>query len=355
MDKFKIESHKLGYHAERVNDWLKGKRTYPIYLEIAPSGACNHRCTYCALDFMEYKPAFLETDLIKKRISEMALLGVKSIMFAGEGEPLLHHDIADIVAHTKNAGIDVAITTNGVLLKKESSERILANVTWLKVSMDAASQAVYQKIHNAHPDDFNEVIKNISDAVTLRERKKHKCTLGIQLLLLPENSGEIMKLVKRAKALGVDYVVIKPYSYHPFTRTNRYKNVDYKKWLPLSDAFDNLNTDKFNVIFRAKTMRKWNSRFRGYKLCYALPFWAYIDARGNVWGCSTYLTDNRFLYGNIHTGTFQKIWNDSEDRRAMIMAGRNFDIKHCRINCRMDEANQYLWELKNPSRHVNFI
>src|SRR3989339_1566175 len=111
MDKYRIDSHKLMYHVSRINDWLEGKIIYPIYVEISPSGACNHRCTYCALDFMEYKPRFLKTELLKKRLFEMGQLGIKSIMYAGEGEPLLHKDIADIINHTRKAGIDLAITT----------------------------------------------------------------------------------------------------------------------------------------------------------------------------------------------------------------------------------------------------
>ena len=61
MDKFRIDSHKLIYHIPRVNDWLKGKIIYPIYMEISPSGACNQRCIYCDLDFMEYKTRYLDT------------------------------------------------------------------------------------------------------------------------------------------------------------------------------------------------------------------------------------------------------------------------------------------------------
>ena len=52
MDKYRIDSHKLVYHVSRVNGWLNGENIYPIYAEISPSGACNHRCSYCALDFM---------------------------------------------------------------------------------------------------------------------------------------------------------------------------------------------------------------------------------------------------------------------------------------------------------------
>jgi molybdenum cofactor biosynthesis enzyme MoaA len=100
MDDFGIDSHKLVYHPTRLSDWLKGEDIYPIYIEVSPIGACNHRCTFCALDYMEYTPHFIEKELLKERLSEMGRLGVKSIMFAGEGEPLLYKDIGEIINHT---------------------------------------------------------------------------------------------------------------------------------------------------------------------------------------------------------------------------------------------------------------
>ena len=32
-----------------------------------------------------------------------------------------------------------------------------------------------------------------------------------------------------------------------------------------------------------------------------------------------------------------------------------WDTCQCRVNCRMDEVNRYLWSLENPPGHVNFI
>jgi len=99
-DRFKIDSHKLNYHIRRVADWLDKKFIYPVYREISPSGACNHRCFFCSMDFMEYRKDFLDTDILEKRITELAGLGLKSIMFAGEGEPFLYKDLPTIITHT---------------------------------------------------------------------------------------------------------------------------------------------------------------------------------------------------------------------------------------------------------------
>lgn len=355
MDKFKIDSHKLMYHVSRVNNWLEGKDVFPIYLEISTSGSCNHRCTYCALDFMEYQPRFLAMDFLKKRLSEMASLGVKSIMYAGEGEPLLHKDIASIIHHTKKSGIDVAITTNGVLLNKDLVDYTLGNISWIKVSINGATKKTYKNIHRSSPDDFDKVIKNMSYAANLRRRKKYKCALGMQLLLLPENSKEVMALAEIARNIGLDYLVVKPYSQHSFSKTTKYKNIKYGKYLKLADQVKVLNTNKFKVIFRVNTMKKWDRGSHNYEHCYALPFWAYIDAGGNVWGCSAYLGEKEFLCGNIYQNTFKEIWESSRRKKVEEMAEKNLNIKNCRVNCRMDEINRYLWDLKHPLEHVNFI
>jgi GTP 3',8-cyclase len=355
MDKFKIDSHKLIYHVPRVNDWLKGKNIYPIYMEVSPSGACNHRCLYCGLDFMEYKPRYLNTDTFKQRLSEMGALGLKSIMYAGEGEPFLHKDMAEIAKHTKKSGIDVAITTNGVLLKKDIINSILPDTKWIKVSINGATKDTYAKIHRCKLDNFERVIENMSYAANLKKDKGYSCTLGMQLLLLPDNYHEAVVLAKLAREIGMNYLVIKPYSQHPQSKTTKYSAIKYDQYEYLWDELKELENDGFSVIFRICTMKKWDKADKRYHQCLALPFWSYIDAGGNVWGCSVYLGDKKFLYGNIHKQTFKEIWQGRKRFDSLSWVQEKMDASKCRINCRMDEINKYLWELIDLPEHVNFI
>ena len=355
MDKYRIDSHKLIYHVSRVNDWLKGNCIYPIYAEISPAGTCNHRCIYCALDFMEYQTRFLDSRVLKERLSEMASCGLKSIMYAGEGEPLLHKEIVDIINYTKQTGIDVAITTNGVLFREDIIESTLENITWIKVSINGGTKETYAKIHKTNPESFERVISNMSYAAKIKRERGYKCTLGMQLILLPENSEEIKLLAQRAKDIGMDYLVIKPYSQHPSSRTNKYKEIKYSDYFYLSDELNSFKDDKFSVIFRMNTMEKWDEKKRNYRHCLALPFWSYIDAGGTVWGCSVYLNDENFSYGNIYKNSFREIWEGEKRVNSVRWAEEELDTSRCRVNCRMDEVNRYLWELKHLPEHVNFI
>ena len=355
MDKFRIDSHKLLYHTGRVGDWLDGKDVFPIYVEISPSGACNHRCTYCALDYMEYQPRFLDPVRLKERLSEMAHLGIKSVMYAGEGEPFLHKEMASIINHTKRAGIDVAVTSNGVLFSKEMAEKTLADITWIKISINAATPETYAAIHRTDVADFDRVIKNIAGAVRLRDDTGLKSAIGMQLILLPENMDEAVPLALKARDIGADYLVIKSYSQHLKSITKKYEGVRYSEHLLLKDALDKISTKGFDVVFRINAMKKLEEQERGYERCLALPFWSYIDAGGGVWGCSAYLGDERFLFGNINESTFKEIWKGEKRRLAMEFVDNELDTSGCRVNCRMDTVNRYLDELKNPSAHVNFI
>jgi cyclic pyranopterin phosphate synthase len=355
MDKYRIDSHKLIYHVERTNNWLQGDNIYPIYVEISPIGACNHRCTYCALDYMGYQPRYLETNRAKELLTEMGKLGIKSVMYAGEGEPFLHKNMAEIINHTKKSGIDVAITSNGALFKKEIVDEALASITWIKVSINAATPKTYAKIHQTAPADFDRTIENISYAVKQREANELKSAIGMQMVLLPENFNEAVLLAKKAKEIGADYLVIKPYSQHKKSITKEYQSLTYNDYYKLEEELEKENTKDFEVIFRIRTMKKLDEEARNYKRCLALPFWSYIDAGGGLWACSAYLGDERFSLGNVMEEGFEKIWTGDKRKELTEFVDTKLDTEECRVNCRMDEVNRYLWELKNPAGHVNFI
>lgn len=354
VDEFRIDSHKLIYHVDRVYDWNNGKDIYPLYIEISPHGGCNHRCIFCALDYLEYKPTYLDTKVLKRFLGDIASKGVKSIMFAGEGEPLLHKYIAELTTYAKGKGLDVAITTNGVLLSNALLEKILPYLSWLRISINAGTAKNYAFIHKTRPQDFDKVIGNIKDAVRLKKKKKLPCTIGAQFLLLNENYREASKLADILRKAGADYLIVKPYSQHPQSYNQLGPDIDYKKLLFLEDELKNYEAEDFNIIFRKRTMLNLIEK-KPYRKCLGLPFWTYLTSWGDLYACSAFLGDRRFCYGNIYRESFKNAWKGKKRKRLMRVMDKGWDINNCRQICRLDAINRYLWELKNPPTHVNFI
>jgi MoaA/NifB/PqqE/SkfB family radical SAM enzyme len=352
----RIDTHKLMLHPRRVACWLDGEDVFPIYAEISPSGACNHRCRFCALDYLDYRPRFLDAAVLAERLRELGCLGLRSAMFAGEGEPLLHREIAWIVAVTMEAGIDTALTTNAVLLSRDLARELLPRLTWLRVSLNAGTAGTYAALHRTKPEDFRRTLDNLAAAVEERDRLGAACTLGAQLLLLPENADEVAVLARELERAGADYLIVKPYSQHPHSRTREFAQIDYARYSGLREEVAAAVGDRLHVVFRERAMAKTaEGSDRGYESCLGLPFWTYVDAGSNVWACSAHLGDERFRLGNLEEHSFFEIWRGERRRRFLLEILPKLATTECRKGCRMDEINRYLWELTHPAPHANFI
>jgi cyclic pyranopterin phosphate synthase len=362
-----IDGHKLHLHPDRVSQWLsaktweEAKKVYPIYFEVTPSAACNHRCKFCSVDTIGYKgtPSFIplvqaahsgnliDTDLIVERMAESARLGVRSVMFAGTGEPLAHKQIDRINQGALDAGLDTAFTTNGTLL--ENLHESISKTSWIKVSLNAGTRDGYAAMHRTKPEDWDKVWRNLSEAV----QRKGNCTLGVQCVVLPDTVYEMDSLAREAWHAGVDYLVLKPYSQGTFQTSHEYDGTTYEKWEKYLNDVTRFSTEKFKVIVRMNAMQE-ESGTHTYKFCKATPvFWVYAMANGDVFTCSDHLTDKRFCIGNLYKNTFQEIW-EGELRRENWEMMKDFDIKECRLNCRMNQQNKYLDQF-STIQHVNFI
>ena len=354
MDEYGIDGHKLHLHPARVaqwmeagDDWEKAKKVYPIYWEITTNAACNHRCTFCSVDAIGYPNDQMDTKTLIGRISEAANLGIRSIMFAGTGEPLLHKGISEIVDETVRSGIDVAFTTNGILLQKLKP---VDKCTWIKVSLNAGRKETYAKVHQTNEKDWDRVWSGIRGAVG----RKGNCTIGVQAVVLPENVYEMRELAGMCADAGVDYLVLKPYSQGTFSITHKYENTDYAAMRSYLEGVKEFSSKTFKVIYRSEAMNEEIERRHRYPKCLATPnFWVYAMGNGDIFTCSAHLLDRRFCIGNINEQTFQEIW-EGEGRRKNWEMMKEFNISQCRLNCRMNLQNRYLHSLTH-TQHATFI
>jgi radical SAM protein with 4Fe4S-binding SPASM domain len=243
------------------------------------------------------------------------------------------------------------------MLTEETILTVMPMTSWIKISLNAGTPETYSVIHRTKPSDFHKVIQNMKRAVEIKNAKGYLCTLGAQILLLPENSAEIESLAKICRDdIGLDYLVIKPYSQHRTSLTKKYESIDYGLIANNARCAVKLTNDRFKVVYRAKAIENQQKSRLNFSECTAVPFfWAYVMANHDVYACSAFLKDRRFFLGNLQESSFKKIWEGERRRQLIETMADGFDLSQCRLNCRMGAVNEYLWQCSNPDPHVNFI
>lgn len=143
----------------------------PFIVQIFPVYACNLTCSYC-IHSVPYQERGYVTDqtvmpyaLYQKCIDDMTHFPskLKMLRFAGTGEPLLHKDIAKMVAYAveKNVADSVDIVTNGLSLKPSLSKELIdAGVNKLRISIQGVRAEAYQHT-NQQADFFEEFLANL--------------------------------------------------------------------------------------------------------------------------------------------------------------------------------------------------
>lgn len=357
MDKYLIDGHKLYWHLDRVAEWQKGNTIAPIYVEVSPVSLCNHRCIFCGIDFVRDKDVRLETPVFKKRLAEMGKLGVRSMMFAGEGEPLLHKDINLFIKTAKEAGIETSLTTNGSLATKKIWEDILPSLTWVRFSVDAGNSRDYAAVHKVSKDAFKKTLESIEEAVAIKRAHSLGVTLGIQFIIIEENLDGLEEAIETFSRIGADYFSLKPYSLHPQMVSRKSVLYTDKTLKRIQDTVDSYKGKTgMSIIFRKDAMGKYMASEMKFCHCRSLPFWGYISSRGDFYTCSVFIGDKRFKAGNIYEKEMCSIFYGAERQRSIAYAAQKMDVKkECRLNCRMARVNEFLEFLDAKPEHINFI
>lgn len=355
MDKYLLDGHKLYWHLDRVLEYQERGIISPIYMEISPVAYCDHKCIFCGIDFVRNMRTYLNTDILCKRLEEMGRLGVRSIMFAGEGEPLLHKDLSLFVKTACENGIDVSITTNGATGNYKKWLDILPYLVWIRFSVDAATPEVYSKVHNVYEKIFEKAIRSIEEAVKVKKELSLKTTIGVQFIVLEENIDDLEKALDLFSHIGVDYFSIKPYSLHPQMINKKDVVYDHRIIDHICGVINRFDKNNMKVIFRKESTERYALNERSFTRCHALPFWGYVSSTGDFYTCSVFINDKRFLAGNIYNENMEEIFFGYKRQASILFGKEKIDISECRLNCRMARINEFLEVLVKKPEHVNFI
>ena len=102
---------------------------------------CNLKCVHCYND-----SGGTETDLAvttveaKKVLDDLAAFGVPSVLFSG-GEPLMRHDLFELLGYAGQKGLRTVISTNGTLITSSAAAEIKRlGVSYVGISLDGIGE-----------------------------------------------------------------------------------------------------------------------------------------------------------------------------------------------------------------------
>jgi MoaA/NifB/PqqE/SkfB family radical SAM enzyme len=202
-------------------------RDFPSMIILENTTVCNLRCIHCPQgqgwpERDDYHALYLDWDLYKKAIDEIAENKITLLRFAPEGEALIHPQFIDQVAYAKAKGIaPVNLTTNGLTLDNQAIEsgkrvpgktnldRLLElGIDIIDISLDAANRESYERIRVR--SNYHRVWSNIHRLLYLREKLKAPTKVMLSIVDQPENHEEVEQFVRYWTPL-VDRVLVRGY------------------------------------------------------------------------------------------------------------------------------------------------
>ena len=170
-------------------------------LYIEPTTHCNLNCKMCFRNtWFDESVSELSLEDVRHIIDTMPS-SVETVFFGGQGEPLFHPDIFEMISLAAATGAEVELITNGTLLDENMINGILdAGLSRLWVSIDdletdssinADSSA--DSTHSGHGHS-GLVLSNIRLFNRLRQKKLSSTTLGITFVAMKSNIHQLSKL-----------------------------------------------------------------------------------------------------------------------------------------------------------------
>lgn len=365
-----LDGHKLAWHKDRVEAWLKGERIAPITIDCSLTRRCNYNCIYCYGQLQKNDEKKITKEVIFRLLDDAKEIGVKAISFVSDGESSCSPHLYDAIKHGKENELSMALGTNGVLLRKDKLEEMLHSLTYLRFNFSAGEPKRYTEIMGCKEEDFHKVNEIIKESVRIKKEKKLSVTIGMQMVLLTNYKDQILPLAKLGKDLGVDYLVIKHCSDDEQGRLG----IDYTKYFDkdlLRTIKEAENLSEGNYYVKAKWSKILSGGERKYAQCYGSPFIIQFSGSGLVAPCGMLFNDRykeKFHIGNIVDTSFKELWRGKRYWEVMdYLASKKFNAHtDCGSLCVQHKVNEYLWDLKQGKiklgkppkelpQHINFI
>ena len=352
-----LDGTKIGWYHDRVRAWERGEKIAPITVDMALTTSCNLKCKFCYASLQHNKKYKITREHMTSFLNDCAEMGVKGVSLVSDGESSISDAFEHTIIHGHSVGLAMAVGSNALLVTPGMQKRILPKLTYFRVNISAGERLAYNDIMGAHGNMYSRVVDNIRSMVELKRLGKHSCTIGMQMVLMPEFIGQVLPLSRLALDLGVDYLIIKHCSDDEFGSLG----VDYGKYKEtyaiLKEA-EALSTDCTQIKVKWSKIDECSESGanRSYSHCYGPPFLLQISGTGLVAPCGMLFNDRykRYHMGNITQESFRSIIQSARYWEVIReLACGDFDAKKmCGSLCLQHSVNKFLNEYIKGKRKL---
>ncbi|RPI58654.1 MAG: radical SAM protein, partial [Chloroflexi bacterium] len=269
---------------------------------IDPINVCNLRCPLCptgrgvlARDRGQMSPQDL-----RGIVDEIAPYTYRIELY-NWGEPLLHHEIVEMIRYASDKRIAVGLSSNLNRLEPETARHLVrSGLSQLVVSIDGASQETYAAYRRQ--GQLDRVLANLRLLLDARREAGSDRPFIIWRMLVGKHNEKDVEAVRQlAREMGVDGFVTDVL----YVDTRDPQQI--QEWLPTNERY------------RPASYRK--EQPRNQWACNDLWESMVINWDGGVAPCC-WLHDPRFDFGNAITATVRAVWNSPHYVSARRTVGR---------------------------------
>ena len=254
-------------------------------LRISLTDKCNMRCRYCMprehFDGHEFlsKEEILSYEELAFVVESMVPLGLQKIRLTG-GEPLLRRDICDFIKMLPK-DLDLAMTTNGLLLEKFAKELADSGLDRVTVSLDALDVETFQAMGDTK-ETPETVLRGIEAARLAGLEVKVNSVIRAGY-----NEHSVEKIAERF--IGTN-VIVRYIEFMDVGETNSWNNGEVITGEMMRSMLENLEPIKPNHVGEVANRYKRGKQEIGFIESVSKPFCgdcnrARISADGSLYTC----------------------------------------------------------------------
>ena len=240
-----------------------------IVTELDLTNKCNHRCPGCCGH--NENNAELSKEQVESVVRNLKAMDNKGVILSGGGEPTCSPHFEYAIKLLKNAGQNVGLNSHGMNLNERLNEIIAENLEYFRISLDAGSAEMYEKIHGMKPKHFEKTLANIESFANTKARLGSKTSFGVGFLTSNITQGDMESFVRLVKERGADFAQFRPFTGDRLDITN--------KLLELREKYED---SEFKIVAsyqKYKEMEGLNEGVgRGYDKCHGMFFSTVISA-----------------------------------------------------------------------------